>query len=114
MARWDEDVVNWHNVNVAQGFRAGTVFWMESKDPLHLASAERNYDKVMRMYGQFPGGGFVGDENSRPGYTDPRGGIETCGIVEFMHSFEMLEKISGDPFGRIAARTSLSIVFPPL
>ncbi|HEV7923941.1 MAG TPA: beta-L-arabinofuranosidase domain-containing protein [Verrucomicrobiae bacterium] len=97
MARWDEDVVNWHNVNVSQGFRAGTVFWMLSQDPKHLASAERNYEKVFATYGQFPGGGFVGDENSRPGYTDPRGGIETCGIVELMHSFEMLTKITGQP-----------------
>jgi hypothetical protein len=95
MARWDEDVINWHNVNLSQGFRAGTIFWMLSQDPRHLASAERNYDKVFATYGQFPGGGFVGDENSRPGYTDPRGGIETCGIVELMHSFEMLTKITG-------------------
>ncbi len=97
MARWDEDVINWHNVNLSQGFRAGTVFWMLSQDPRHLASAERNYQKVFATFGQFPGGGFVGDENSRPGYTDPRGGIETCGIVELMHSFEMLVKITGQP-----------------
>lgn len=97
MARWDRDVIDWHNVNLAQGFRAGTVFWMESKDPAHLGSAERNYQKLMGLYGQFPGGGFVGDENCRPGYHDPRGGIETCGIVEFMHSFEMLTKITGLP-----------------
>jgi DUF1680 family protein len=32
-----------------------------------------------------------------PAYTDPRGGIETCGIVELMHSFEMLTKITGQP-----------------
>jgi hypothetical protein len=97
MARWDQDVVNWHNVNIAQGFRAGTVFSMLSRDPAQLASAERNYQKVFATFGQFPGGGFVGDENSRPGYTDPRGGIETCGIVELMHSFEMLAKITGQP-----------------
>jgi hypothetical protein len=97
MARWDEDVVNWHNVNIAQGFRAGTIFSMLSQDPRHLPSAERNYEKVFSTFGQFPGGGFVGDENSRPGYTDPRGGIETCGIVELMHSFEMLTKITGQP-----------------
>ncbi|MBE0542293.1 MAG: glycoside hydrolase family 127 protein [Verrucomicrobia bacterium] len=97
MARWDEDVINWHNVNIAQGFRAGTVFWMLSHESKHLESADRNYRKVMELYGQFPGGGFVGDENSRPGYIDPRGGIETCGIVEFTHSFQMLTKITGDP-----------------
>lgn len=97
MARWDTDVINWHNVNIAQGFRAGTVFWMLSRDSIHLKSADRNYRRVMELYGQFAGGGFVGDENSRPGYIDPRGGIETCGIVEFMHSFQMLTKITGDP-----------------
>jgi hypothetical protein len=97
MARWDEGVANWHNVNIAQGFRAGAIFAMLSHDPGQLGSAERNYEKVYSIYGQFAGGGFVGDENSRPGYTDPRGGIETCGIVELMHSFEMLSKITGRP-----------------
>ncbi len=72
MARWDTDVINWHNVNVAQGFRAGTVFWMQSKDPGHLESAERNYQKVTDLYGQFPGGDFVADENAGPA-TQTRG-----------------------------------------
>ncbi len=97
MQHWDRGEINWHNVNFAQGFRAGTVFWEQSKDPVDLASAGRNYDTAMGTYGQFPGGGFVADENARPGYVDPRGGFETCGIVEFMHSFEMLTKITGDP-----------------
>ena len=97
MARWNKDVVDWHNVNIAQGFRAGTVFSMLSRDAEDLRSAERNYQKVMELYGQQPGGGFVGDENCRAGYFDPRGGIETCGIVEFMHSFEMLTRITGQP-----------------
>lgn len=97
MARWDTDVINWHNVNLAQGFRAGTVAGMLTKEPAHRESAERNYGKLMGLYGQMPGGGFVGDENCRSGYDDPRGGIETCAIVEFMHSFEMLMRITGNP-----------------
>jgi DUF1680 family protein len=97
MARWDEGVINWHNVNIAQGFRAPAVYFMQSHDPMHLAAAERNYQMVMGNYGQFPGGGFGGDENCREGFFDPRQGFETCGIVEFMHSFEMLTKISGKP-----------------
>ena len=52
---------------------------------------------MIGQYGQFPGGTFAGDENCRPGYADPHQGFETCGMVEFMHSFEMLTKISGDP-----------------
>jgi hypothetical protein len=95
MANWSSDVINWHNVNIAQGFREPGVFYMQSQDRKHLDGAERNYRKVMEMYGQFPGGGFGGDENCRPGFHDPRQGFETCGIVEFMHSFEMLTKISG-------------------
>ncbi|MGE5610344.1 MAG: beta-L-arabinofuranosidase domain-containing protein [Bacillota bacterium] len=97
MARWDKDVINWHGVNITQGFRAPAVYSMQSKDPKHVEAAERNYMKVMGLYGQFPGGMFVADENARPGYNDPRGGAETCSMVEFMHSFEMLTKITANP-----------------
>ncbi len=95
MARWDEGVINWHNVNIAQGFREPTVYWMQSGEARHLAGAERNYLEVMGKYGQFPGGGFGGDENCREGYFDPRQGFETCGIVEFTHSFQLLSRITG-------------------
>jgi len=57
--------------------------------------AERNYQKVMGVYGQVPGGMFGADENVRPGFTDPRQAAETCSMVEFMHSFEMLTRITG-------------------
>src|SRR5437879_5024198 len=97
MENWTSGVHNWHNVNVAQGFREPAVYYLQARDEKFLRAAERNYQTVMDLYGQFPGGGFAGDENCRPGYTDPRQGFETCGIVEFMHSFEMLTKISGDP-----------------
>jgi hypothetical protein len=97
MARWSDDVINWHNVNIAQGFRTPGEFYLQTGDAKLLDQAERNYQKVMRLYGQFPGGGFAGDENCRPGFGDPRQAFETCGIVEFMHSFEMLTKISGSP-----------------
>jgi hypothetical protein len=97
MARWDSGIINWHNVNVAQGFREPGVFYQQAGDRNLLEGAERNYQQVMGQYGQFPGGGFAGDENCRPGFGDPRQGFETCGIVEFMHSFEMLTKISGNP-----------------
>jgi hypothetical protein len=95
MARWDKGVINWHNVNIAQGFREPGVYYQQAGLEMFLQAAENNYEAVMKAYGQFPGGGFGGDENCRPGYTDPRQGFETCGIVEFMHSFEMLLKISG-------------------
>ncbi|HXP63079.1 MAG TPA: beta-L-arabinofuranosidase domain-containing protein [Dongiaceae bacterium] len=97
MARWDTGVINWHNVNISQGFREPGVYYEQAGDEKLLEAAEGNYQAVMGVYGQFPGGGFAGDENCRPGYVDPRQGFETCGIVEFMHSFEMLAKISGNP-----------------
>jgi hypothetical protein len=112
MAPWHTEVINWHNVNLAQGFRAGTVFGLQSLDPAHFESAERNYRQLMGLYGQFPGGGFVGDENCRPGYVDPRGGIETCGIVEFMHSFQMLTRICGDPLWADRCEEIASNSFP--
>jgi hypothetical protein len=95
MSRWDSTVINWHNVNVAQGFRAPAMYYPVVRDFSLLQAAERNYRQVREMYGQFPGGGFAADENARPGFIDPRQGFETCGIVEFMHSFEMLTRVAG-------------------
>ncbi len=97
MQDWTTGVHNWHNVNVSQGFREPGVYYVQAQDEKFLQAAERNYQTVRDLYGQFPGGGFAGDENCRPGYTDPRQGFETCGIVEFMHSFEMLNRISANP-----------------
>jgi DUF1680 family protein len=96
-APWESGVPNWHGVNVSQGFREPTIYWMQSKERKHRDGASRNYDTVMGTYGQFPGGGFAADENARKGYTDPRQGFETCSMVEFMHSFELLTRITGDP-----------------
>lgn len=87
---------NWHNVNLAQGFREPLQYGVLASDPKFREATYRNYDTIMQRYGQFPGGGFAGDENSRPGYDDPRQGFETCGIVEFMHSFELLTRLTGD------------------
>lgn len=96
-AHWWRGIASWHNVNLAQGFREPAEYWMQAKDPSLLNAAERNYETAMNKYGQFPGGGFAADENARSGYHDPRQGFETCGIVEFMRSFEMLSRISGNP-----------------
>ena len=90
-------IQNWHNVNIAESFRTPTVFWTQDQKPALFAGAEKNYEQVMGKYGQFSGGGFAGDENAREGFYDPRQGFETCGMVEFMHSFEMLTKITGQP-----------------
>jgi hypothetical protein len=96
MANWTETVASWHNVNIAQCFRAPAVFYQQTRDPYFLQATERNYNMVWGTYGQVPGGMFGGDENCRRGYYGPRQGIETCGSVEFMLSCEMLLKITGD------------------
>jgi len=96
-ADYTNGMPTWHNVNVSQGFREPTEYWLQSGDAKHRDAAYRNYDHVMDLYGQFPGGGFAGDENCRPDFGDPRQGFETCGIAEFMHSFEMLTRLTGDP-----------------
>jgi len=96
-ANWTDDVANWHGVNISQSFREPGVFFMQAKEERFLKAAYRNYDTVIGIYGQVPGGGFGADENCRQGYVDPHQGTETCTWVEFMHSFQMLTRISGDP-----------------
>jgi len=99
MARWDTPgtLPNWHNVNIAESFRAPTVYWQQSGNATHLQFAEANYQVVKSLYGQVPGGAFGADENCRPGYHDPRQGFETCGWVELMRSFEILTRVTGNP-----------------
>ena len=96
-ANYLDNLPSLHNVNLAQGFREPAVYSILSGDPGHRQASYHDYDAIMSAYGQFAGGGFAGDENARPGFGDPRQGFETCGIVEFMASHEMLTRITGDP-----------------
>jgi DUF1680 family protein len=96
-ANYTDNIPTWHNVNLAQGIREPAEYWQQAKNSKFLNATENDYHTVMSTYGQFSGGGFAGDENVRPGYTDPRQGFETCGIVEFMHTFEIMNCISGNP-----------------
>ena len=96
MAPWHREVASWHGVNITQCFRTPAIYWMQSKNEEHLQATRKNYRKVMDLYGQQPGGMFGADENCRDGYHGPRQAAETCSMVEFMHSFEMLTKITGN------------------
>ncbi|WDG32968.1 glycoside hydrolase family 127 protein [Streptomyces sp. CA-278952] len=96
-ADWGDNLVNPHNVNIAQGFREPAQFALRSGSATDTRNTYGTYAKAMDAYGQFPGGGFAGDENARPGHGDPRQGFETCGIVEFMASHQLLTRITGDP-----------------
>ena len=95
-ARWDKDVIDWHNVNVAQGFREPAIFSQVSRSRSDLAATERDWRKVRALFGQVPGGMFGADENARPGFNGPRQAVETCGMVEEMLSDEILMAVSGD------------------
>ena len=96
-ADWTSGIASWHGVNITQGFREPAEYYQQARDDSFLQAAERNYETVMGMYGQVPGGMFGAAENCRPGYTGPRQAAETCSMVEFMLSDEMLLKITGDP-----------------
>ena len=96
-ARWDEGIVNWHNVNFAQAFREPAIYGMLSREPGHFAATEKNWTQMRELYGQVPGGMYGADENARPGYTGPRQAIEACGIAEEMLSDELLIAATGDP-----------------
>lgn len=95
---WYGDLIDWHNVNVAQGFREPAQYYQLSGNPQDLQATYDNFRIVREHFGQVPGGMFGSDENARPGYDDPRQGIETCGIVEQMNSDEHLLRITGDIF----------------
>ncbi len=86
-----------HNVNLSQGFREPALYGILANGSQYKQASYQLYDLIQANYGQFPGGGFAGDENARPGFGDPRQGFETCGIVEYMQSHEILTRITGDP-----------------
>jgi len=98
-ANWSQqnDLPNWHNVNVAQSFREPATYYMQSKDSTLLKATYQDFYLIRNLYGQVPGGMFGADENARKGCTDPRQAVETCGMVEQMSSDEILMSISGDP-----------------
>lgn len=95
---WYGDQIDWHNVNHAQCFREPAQYYLLSKDSTHLNASYENFAIMRKHFGQVPGGMFGADENARPGYADPRQGIETCGIVEQMNSDQHMFRITGDTF----------------
>ncbi|MEM2888295.1 MAG: glycoside hydrolase family 127 protein [Candidatus Bathyarchaeia archaeon] len=112
-ADWTSGIVSWHGVNICQGFREPAQYYQQSHDIRHLQATERNYEMVMGIYGQVPGGMFGADENCRPGYTDPRQAAETCSVVEFMRSNLILLGITGSPIYADRCEEIALNSFPP-
>jgi hypothetical protein len=80
--QWYGDQIDWHNVNHAQCFREPAQYYLLSHDESDLKASYENFQIMREYFGQVPGGMFGSDENARPGYNDPRQGVETCGLVE--------------------------------
>ncbi|MGH2642445.1 MAG: beta-L-arabinofuranosidase domain-containing protein [Chitinophagaceae bacterium] len=99
MADWSQanSLPNWHNVNVAQGFRAPATYYLQTRDSSGLEATYHDFYLIRSIYGQVPGGMYGADENARPGHTGPHQAIETCGMVEQMASDELLLQLTGDP-----------------
>jgi DUF1680 family protein len=95
-ADWFNNIPTWHGVNITECFREPATWFQQSKRPADFKATEHDYNTIMNMYGQVPGGMFGADENARPGYTGPRQGAETCSMAEFMYSDEVLTRVSGD------------------
>lgn len=93
---WFKLLPNWHNVNIAQGFREPATYYLLSKDKKNLQASYDVQSIARKYFGQVPGGMFGADENARPGHDDPQNGTETCGFVEQMNSDEHMFRITGD------------------
>ncbi|MEI8049618.1 MAG: beta-L-arabinofuranosidase domain-containing protein [Bacteroidota bacterium] len=93
---WYKLLCDWHNVNVAQGFREPATYFQLSKNPSDKQASYDVFNIIRKHFGQVPGGMFGSDEVARPGYDDPHQGVETCGLVEQMNSDEHLLRITGD------------------
>lgn len=94
---WNRGVADWHNVNMAQGFREPAQYWQLSGDPAHYTATRQVWQQIRLMYGQVPGGMFGADENAREGHYGPRQAIETCGVAEKMLSDGLLLAVTGEP-----------------
>lgn len=95
-ADWAGDIPTWHGVNLAQCFREPAMYYQQTHDRRYFDATERVLNTLIQLYGQVPGGLYGADENARPGFSGPRQGTETCAIVELMHSYEVLLRISGE------------------
>jgi hypothetical protein len=95
--RQDDNLPNWHVVNIAECFRAPATYFLQSGKESDLAASYRNHFLPRERFGQVPGGMFGADENARSGHVDPHQAAETCSFVEQIQSNMMMSEITGDP-----------------
>ncbi len=94
--RQQNNLPNWHNVNVAECFREPATYYLQSHSTADLDATYNDFKLMRKLYGQVPGGMYGADENARQGYDDPRQAVETCGMVEQMTSDQFLLQYTGD------------------
>ncbi|GAA1487554.1 beta-L-arabinofuranosidase domain-containing protein [Brachybacterium sacelli] len=82
-----------HGVNVAQGLKTGATAHLLDGDPAHRERTEAALANLERWHGQAHGW-FSGDEWL--GGREATAGIETCLVVEMMHTAGTLSRIFGD------------------
>jgi hypothetical protein len=88
-----EDPGRWHVVNTAMGIKQPGLWYAQTGFAEDWEPVDRLIDWLMTNHGQ-PQGIWSGDEELHG--TDPRQGVETCAIVEYMFSLESLLPIGGD------------------
>ena len=95
---WDTpDFKIYHGPNFAMQFREPAQYYLLTKNEELLRATKTEYEKVMNLFGQVPGGMYGADESARLGHNDPRQAAETCAMVESMCSFEILLRMLGEP-----------------
>jgi hypothetical protein len=82
-----------HGVNVAMGLKTGAAAQLVDGDPGHRARTEQALANLLRWHGQAHGW-FSGDEWL--GGREATAGVETCLVVESMHTIEVLSRVYGD------------------
>jgi len=88
-----------HVVNNGMAMKAPGVWWRQSHDRADRDAIFAMLETLDRYHGQ-AGGVFSGDEHLAT--TMPSQGTETCAVVEYLFSLEVLLAITGDP--RLADR----------
>lgn len=90
-----------HNVNVAQGLKSAAVYsrFNASATYNHYTMPQLSQRRMVKLhdtYGQ-PTGMYLGDEiTPDPVTRSPSRGIELCGVVEAMYSYEIMYAVHGD------------------
>lgn len=82
-----------HVVNNAMAIKHPALLWMLAGEVRHRGGASRAIERLMQYHG-LPNGIWSGDELLAG--THPSQGVETCAVVEYMFSLEILARLFGE------------------